>query len=43
MTARYTLRKLAENDLEQIWLYIFQEWGLEQADKYVRLLIARFL
>ncbi len=43
MTVRYTLRKLAENDLEQIWLYTFQEWGLEQADKYVSLLISLFL
>jgi toxin ParE1/3/4 len=42
MTARYTLRQLAENDLEQIWLYSFQEWGISQADKYLRALISRF-
>lgn len=41
MTASYTVRKLAENDLEQIWLYTFHEWGIEQADKYIRLLLAR--
>lgn len=25
---------LAESDLEEIWLYSFQEWGETQADKY---------
>ena len=43
MTASYTIRKLAENDLEQIWLYTFHEWGIEQADKYIRTLLSRFL
>ena len=42
MTTRYTLRQLAENDLEQIWLYTLREWGIAQADKYVRDLTARF-
>jgi toxin ParE1/3/4 len=42
MTANYTIRKLAENDLEQIWLYTFHEWGIEQADKYIRTLLSRF-
>lgn len=42
MTASYTIRQLAENDLEQIWLYTFHEWGIEQADKYLRLLLIRF-
>ncbi len=42
MTARYTLRQLAQNDLEEIWLYTMQEWGIAQADKYVRALISRF-
>jgi len=42
MTARYTLRQLAENDLEQIWLYTLQEWGIGQADKYIRTMISRF-
>ncbi|MEI6068627.1 MAG: type II toxin-antitoxin system RelE/ParE family toxin [Methylococcaceae bacterium] len=42
MTASYTIRKLAENDLEQIWLYTFHEWGIEQADKYIRILLSRF-
>jgi toxin ParE1/3/4 len=43
MTASYTIRKLAENYLEQIWLYTFHEWGIEQADKYIHNLISRFL
>ena len=42
MTIKYRIRQLAERDLEQIWLYTFQQWGIEQADKYVRLLISRF-
>lgn len=42
MTSSYRIRKLAENDLEQIWLYSFHEWGLEQADRYIRLMIFRF-
>ena len=42
MTARYTLRQLAQNDLEEIWLYSLQEWGVVQADKYIRALVARF-
>ncbi|MCU7891548.1 MAG: type II toxin-antitoxin system RelE/ParE family toxin [Candidatus Thiodiazotropha sp. (ex Ustalcina ferruginea)] len=42
MTASYSIRKLAEDDLERIWLYTYDEWGVEQADKYIRLLISRF-
>ncbi len=42
MTARYTLRQLAQNDLEEIWLYSLQEWGVVQADKYIRELVSRF-
>ncbi len=42
MTKSYRIRQLAENDLEQIWLYSFHEWGLEQADRYIRLMIGRF-
>jgi toxin ParE1/3/4 len=42
MTTRYTLRQVAENDLEQIWLYTMHEWGVVQADNYLRALIARF-
>jgi toxin ParE1/3/4 len=42
MTARYSLRQLAQNDLEGIWLYRLQEWGIVQADKYIRALVSRF-
>jgi hypothetical protein len=42
MTSSYRIRQLAENDLEQIWLYSFHEWGLAQADSYIRLMIGRF-
>lgn len=42
MTPSYRIRQLAENDLEQIWLYSFHEWGLEQADRYIRSMIGRF-
>ncbi len=42
MTSSYRIRLLAENDLEQIWLYSFHEWGSEQADSYIRLMIGRF-
>jgi toxin ParE1/3/4 len=36
MKPRYTIRQLAVNDLEEIWLYSLQEWGVDQADKYIR-------
>lgn len=42
MKPRYTLRQLAENDLEEIWLYSLKEWGVDQADKYIRALLSRF-
>jgi len=42
MTARHSIRKLAEDDLERIWLYTNEEWDIEQADKYIRLLVSRF-
>lgn len=38
----YSLRKQAEADLEAIWFYSYEEWGVEQADQYIRLLISRF-
>lgn len=31
---RYRLSPLAENDLEDIWVYTLQNWSLEQADRY---------
>lgn len=35
----YKLSKLAERDLENIWLYTFEEWSLEQADHYFDLIM----
>jgi toxin ParE1/3/4 len=32
----YRLSPLAEADLEEIWLYTFRQWSLEQADEYHR-------
>jgi toxin ParE1/3/4 len=42
MIARYTLRQLAQNDLEETSLYSCQKWGIGQADKYIRALVSRF-
>jgi toxin ParE1/3/4 len=42
MTASYSVRALAQTDLEEIWLYTFEEWGAEQANKYIRSLLSRF-
>lgn len=28
----------AKNDLESIWLYSFENWSLEQADRYLNLI-----
>lgn len=35
----YRLSPLAESDLEDIWLYTFRQWSLEQADTYHRKLM----
>jgi toxin ParE1/3/4 len=35
----YKLSKEAQNDLEQIWLYTFEYWSIDQADRYLNLLI----
>ncbi|OHX35056.1 plasmid stabilization protein [Methylomonas sp. LWB] len=42
MKPSYRIRQLAAEDLEQIWLYTFQQWGPEQADQYLRALFERF-
>jgi len=42
MTPPYSIRELARADLEEIWLFTFEEWGLEQADKYLNSLFSRF-
>jgi toxin ParE1/3/4 len=38
----YTLSPLAEIDLEEIWFYTSQRWSLEQADSYLRDMVATF-
>ena len=42
MTSTYSIRALARTDLEEIWLFTFEEWGLEQTDKYLNSLFSRF-
>ena len=42
MTLGYSLRVLAQEDLEEIWLYTYRERGVDQADKYLNLLFSRF-
>jgi toxin ParE1/3/4 len=36
---KYYLSKKAISDLEEIWLYTFETWSSEQADKYYHLII----
>lgn len=38
MTPSYSLSVLAQVDLEEIWRYTFEEWDVDQADKYLNLL-----
>ena len=33
------LSKEAASDLEKIWLYTFENWSIEQADRYYNLLL----
>ena len=42
MTSTYSIRALARTDLEETWPFTFEEWGLEQADKYLNSLFLRF-
>lgn len=39
----YRLSAKAEEDLAEIWVYSAKHWGIEQADRYIDALIARFL
>lgn len=38
--AGYRLSPRAQRDLEDIWLYTFQQWSLTQADNYISELLA---
>jgi toxin ParE1/3/4 len=40
--AEYRLTPAAERDLEDIWTYTVQNWGVEQADLYADSLTAAF-
>jgi toxin ParE1/3/4 len=42
MITKYRIRALAQADLESIWLYTCEQWGIEQADTYLKALIQRF-
>lgn len=36
---KYKITLLASQDLENIWLYTFENWSIEQADRYINLII----
>lgn len=36
---KYIIRKEAHSDLEEIWLYTYETWSIEQADRYINLLL----
>ena len=36
---RYIISREATNDFEKIWLYTFETWSIEQADRYLNLLM----
>lgn len=40
--SNYRLTKAAEKDLVEIWEYTFNEWSLNQAEKYVNGLLSTF-
>ncbi|WP_426107368.1 type II toxin-antitoxin system RelE/ParE family toxin [Massilia sp. TSP1-1-2] len=40
--AEYRLTPAAVRDLEAIWIHTLQQWGLEQADRYIDILMATF-
>lgn len=35
----YKISVKASEDIENIWLYTFENWSLEQADRYVNLIL----
>ena len=39
--ARYKLLKASEADLDDIWKYTYETWGIRQASKYLRQLKKR--
>ncbi len=39
---KYHITSKAVEDLKNIWLYTFNKWSIEQADRYYKLLIDEF-
>ena len=35
----FTISRKAGRDLEQIWLYTYEKWSVEQADRYFNLIM----
>ena len=33
--AKFKISREAQNDLEKIWVYTFETWSIEQADRYI--------
>lgn len=42
MNKLYQIRALAQSDLESIWLYTLEQWGVDQANIYLEAIIKRF-
>lgn len=42
MSAMYRIRTLTQTDLESIWLYTCEQWGVTLADTYLNALLQRF-
>jgi toxin ParE1/3/4 len=40
--AEYRLTPAAERDLEKIWTHTSQQWGIEQANRYIDILTMAF-
>lgn len=38
----YKLTPMAENDLEEIWVYSYKTWSIDQADRYYQDIIQIF-
>ena len=39
----YRISEKANSDLENIWDYTYKNWSPEQADRYIRFIISKFL
>ena len=39
MTFSYELSHLAQSDLDEIWIYTFENWSEQQADHYFNLIL----